>query len=352
MIGVTTYSGIMGIKLTDIVVKRQLSENELRGKIVAFDTYNMLYQFISSIRTSEGYPLSNSDGIVISHLKGILSRISNLINNGVKPVMVFDGKPHELKKGTLDQRRKRKEKAIKDWEQAIEVGDLATARTKAMQTSHLTEEMVEQTVTLLRYLGIPTVKAPSDGEGQASYMCRKGDAYAVSSQDFDSLLFGCPLLVRNLGVTGRRKQPGRRSYVTVLPEVISLEDSLINMGVSRKQLVDMAVMIGTDFNEGVNGIGPKKALKLIKELGDLETVTKVKRFPLLEYQEVRKIFLEPSVTDDYSIDFRKPDEEKVLGMLVGDLGFGEEGVRKNLDLISRSDHDEAENEQSSLDIFL
>jgi flap endonuclease-1 len=342
----------MGIKLGEMVVKRPLQENELDGKIVAFDTYNMLYQFLSSIRTPEGHPLSNSNGRIISHLKGIFSRLSNLVEKGMKPVMVFDGKPHELKKGTLDMRRERREKARKEWELAVKAGDMERARSKAMQTSHLTEDMVEETKRLLSLMGIPSVEAPMDGEAQASHMCIKGDVFAVSSQDYDSLLFGCPLLVRNLGVSGRRKNPYKKSYSIVEPEVIDLKGSLHQLNISREQLVDMAVMIGTDFNEGVHGIGPKKSLRLVREMNDLETITKEKRIPLLEFDQIRKIFLEPSVTDQYEIQFHAPDEDGLRGMLVDELGFGSEGVNKNIEMLMRIKVNDVVSEQVSLDGFI
>jgi flap endonuclease-1 len=212
--------------------------------------------------------------------------------------------------------------------------------------------MVQQTMELLKLLGMPVVQAPGDGEAQASFMCGNGDAYAVSSQDFDSLLFGCPLLVRNLGVTGRRKMPGRNRYYSVDTEVIPLEESLKQMGISRNQLVDMAILMGTDFNEGVKGIGPKKALKLIREFGDLETATRENRIPLVEYEEIRRIFLEPSITRDYEIGFSKPDHDGVLSMLVDGFGFASDGVLRNLEMISGSYISVEENHQTSLDKFL
>lgn len=338
----------MGIKLTDLVVKRPLMERELSSRSVAFDAYNMLYQFVSSIRTPEGYLLTNDDGMVISHLKGLFSRTCKLIADGVDTVFIFDGIPHELKKGTLDLRRERKEKAQRQWEEALERGDLETARTKAMQTSRLTAEMVDQSKRLLDLLGVPHMVAPSDGEAQASYMCSKGDVYAASSQDFDSLLFGCPLLVRNIGSTGKRKLPGRKAWVSVEPEMISLDDTLSTLEITREQLVDMAIMIGTDFNEGVKGIGPKKALKLIKEFGNIEIISKGSRIPLLEYDEVRKIFLQPNVNNDYDIRQGKLDMNGVKEFLIEELSFGEKGVEKTLETLkSRRE----QTSQSSLDSF-
>ena len=338
----------MGIKLTDLVVKRPLIDGELSSRSVAFDAYNMLYQFISSIRTPEGYLLTTDEGQIISHLKGLFSRTCKLIADGVNPVFVFDGIPHDLKKGTLDLRRERKEKAQKQWEEALERGDIDRARTKAMQTSRLTKEMVDQSKRLLDLLGVPHMVAPSDGEAQASHMCRKGDVYAASSQDFDSLLFGCPLLIRNIGSTGRRKLPGRKAWVSVVPEMISLDDTLSTLGISREQLVDMAIMIGTDFNEGVKGIGPKTSLKLIKEFGNIEIISKMSRIPLLEYDEVRRIFLEPNVSDDYDIRQGRLDRDGVNEFLVTEMGFGVNGVEKTLDSIGRR---REHTSQSSLDSF-
>lgn len=348
MIAGPTIPVDMGIKLGDIVTKRELADGELSSRRIAFDSYNMLYQFISSIRTPEGHPLTNKDGVVISHLKGIFSRTANLISDGVKPVFIFDGKPHELKRGTLDLRKERKVKAQKEWEEALERGDMAAARTKAMQTSHLTDEMVENSMRLLELMGLPYMIAPSDGEAQASYLCSKGEVYGASSQDFDSLLFGCPLLIRNLGVSGRRKLPQRKAWVNVDTEVISLEDTLNSLQIDRKQLVDMAILMGTDFNEGVKGIGPKKALKLVREFGDIETITKEKRIPLVEFQQVRDIFLEPDVTDDFNIEFREPDNDGLISFLVDELDFSRGSVERTLGLLDRGDH---AGNQSSLDSF-
>ncbi|MCK5772796.1 MAG: flap structure-specific endonuclease, partial [Thermoplasmata archaeon] len=174
----------MGIKLGDLVEKRKLIDDELQGKIITIDGYNHLYQFLSSIRTPEGYLLTNADGRVISHLKGIFSRSANLLSKNIKIVYIFDGVPHPLKKNTLDLRRERKEKAIREWEDALARGDLSTARTKAQQTTHLTEEMVSDTKMLLDLMGIPHITAPGEGEAQAAIMVSRGDAFASSSQDY------------------------------------------------------------------------------------------------------------------------------------------------------------------------
>ncbi|MGA1792635.1 MAG: flap endonuclease-1 [Thermoplasmatota archaeon] len=338
----------MGVKLGDLVVKRAIREGELEGKVVGMDAYNILYQFVASIRTPEGFPLTDSSGNVVSHLKGLFNRTSSLVSDGVRPVFIFDGKPHELKKGTLELRRERKEKARMDWEKALEEGDLETARTKAQQTSRLSDEMVDDAKRLLDLMGMPWIQAPGEGEAQASYMAGKGDVYGASSQDFDSLLFGCPLLIRNLAVTGRRKLPGKRVWINVEPEVVDLTGTLTDLGISREQLIDMAIMMGTDFNEGVKGIGPKKALALITEYGSLEQVAKEKRIPLLEWDQVRSIFMKPLVTDDYSLDFGESDRDALISFLVDEREFGRAGVEKTLDQMGSFTKSPS---QSSLDAF-
>ncbi|MBN1389897.1 MAG: flap endonuclease-1 [Candidatus Thermoplasmatota archaeon] len=339
----------MGVKLGDLVVKRRIGDGELSGKVIGMDAYNILYQFVSSIRTPEGFPLTDSGGNIVSHLKGLFSRTASLMSEGVSPIYIFDGRPHELKRGTLELRRARKEKAVMEWEKALEEGDLQTARTKASQTSRLTDEMIDDAKHLLGLMGVPCVQAPGEGEAQASYMASKGDVYGASSQDFDSILFGCPLLIRNLAVTGRRKLPGKREWIDVQPEIIDLKRTLSELGLTREQLIDLAILVGTDFNEGVKGIGPKRALSMIREFGTLERAAKEKRIPLLEWDKVREIFLDPCVTDEYSIEYGELKRDMVMGFLVDNREFGPSGVERTLDQIGAR---KKEVPQSSLDAFL
>jgi len=325
---IVSVSPAMGTKIGDLVPRRTITLEEIEGWIIAFDAYNVLYQFLASIRTPEGFPLTGKDGRVVSHLKGLLSRTSNLMYKGIRPVFVFDGIPHDLKAGVLAQRRERKEKAYTQWQVALEAGDMETARTKAQQTSRLTPEMVSDAKNLLDLMGIPVVQAPGEGEAQASYMASSGMVDAVASQDMDSLLFGARTLIRNLGLSAKRKLPGRRQYVETNPEIIILDETLISLGIDRSQLVDISILVGTDFNEGVKGIGPKRALTLIKEFKTLPEAAKAGRIPLLEWDEVRRIFLEPEVDHDPEFEWRKPDEEGLLSFLSEELCFGADGIRK------------------------
>ncbi|OYT62932.1 MAG: flap endonuclease-1 [Thermofilum sp. ex4484_15] len=321
----------MGVDLKDLIVaKREISLSELRNRVIAIDAYNALYQFLATIRQPDGTPLMDSQGRITSHLNGLLYRTVNLLEEGIKLVYVFDGIPPEIKKVELLRRMKHKEEALRKYEEALKTGDLRAAKMYAQQTSKLTEPMVEDAKKLLDLLGIPWVQAPSEGEAQAAYMAAKGDAWASASQDYDSLLYGTPRLIRNLTISGRRKLPRRDTYVEISPELIALEENLRELGITRSQLIDIAILLGTDYNpEGVKGIGPKKALKLIKELGSLDKALKLLKgaeFPV-DPQEIREAFLKPKVTDNYSLRWRAPDEEGLVEFLCEEHDFSEERVR-------------------------
>ena len=305
----------MGVDLGDVVLKEKRKLGDFKGRIIAIDAYNALYQFISIIRQPDGTPLTDSNDRVTSHLTGLLYRTANLVEAGIKLVYVFDGKPSPLKMTTVEGRSNIRNKAAEEWKKALEEGDIEKARTKAMQSSRLTPGMVDESKQLLDMLGVPFVQALSEGEAQASCMAKKGEVYAVGSQDFDVLLFNAPWLIRNLTVTGRRKLPRKNVYVNVEPEEIRTENVLKHLDVTIEQFVDIGILVGTDFNEGIKGVGPKTALKLIKEHKNLENVLRNIGEEIRDYDEVRKIFLEPRVTDDYEIEWKNADENRVKEFL-------------------------------------
>ena len=328
----------MGVDLGDLFKKEQCTYKDFRDRIAVIDAYNVLHQFLSIIRSRDGTPLKDSHGNITSHLSGLLYRTANLIEAKIRPVYVFDGKPHPLKARVIEQRKQRRLQAEKAWKEALEKGDIETAKKKAQQTSRVTDEIVEQSKELLDALGIPYVQAPSEGESQASYMVKKGDAYAVGSQDFDCLLFGSLLLIRNLTSSGRRKLPNKKAYVKVTPELIRLKPGLSSLNILQKQLIDMAILIGTDFNEGIKGYGPKKSLNLIKKAGNVENALALiggEDIPTIEeIKEIRKIFLKPEITDDYSLKWSKPDNEAVLQILCDRHQFTRERMEPVLEKFS------------------
>jgi len=328
----------MGVNIGDLFKEEKISFSDLSDNVIAIDAYNVLHQFLASIRQRDGTPLKNSRGEITSHLSGLFHRTANLVEARIKPVYAFDGKPHPLKAKTLEDRHKRKEIAEKEWKEALEAGDLEKAKSKAQQTSRLTDEMIQQSKQLLTALGIPYVQSPSEGESQASYMVKKGDAYAVGSQDYDCLLVGSPRLVRNLTSADKRKLPGKEAYAKIYPKLIRLEPNLKSMGITQRQLVDMAILIGTDFNDGVKGIGPKKSLDLIKKTGNikkaLKSIKTTEKPSSDTIQQIQKIFLEPDVTDDYSLKWSMPDKEAVLSILCDKHQFTRERVEPILEKFS------------------
>jgi len=328
----------MGVDIGDLFKSEKISFKDLHDRVIVIDAYNVLHQFLATIRQRDGTPLKNSRGEITSHLTGIFHRTANLVEARIRPVYAFDGKPHPLKAKTLEDRQIRKELAEKEWKEALKAGDLKKARTKAQQTSRVTDEILKQSKELLDALGIPHIQAPSEGEAQASYMVKRGDAFAVGSQDFDCLLIGSPVLIRNLTSSQRRKLPGKEAYAKVYPNQIRLKQNLKTLGVTQKQLVDMGILIGTDYNDGIKGIGPKKSLNLIKKNGNVENVLATigaEEAPTFdEIKEIRKIFLKPEVTDDYSLEWPGSDNEKVIKILCDKHQFSHERVEPVLEKFS------------------
>ena len=317
----------MGVDIGALAPKQGVSLESLSGKKVAIDGNNALYQFLAIIRQKDGSPLVDSRGRVTSHISGLFYRTARLAEAGIRPAYVFDGEPPLLKRRTVEERRELRAEAKEKWEAALREGNLAGARTAAMASSRLTRPMVEDAKRLLTLMGIPWVQAPQEGEAQAAFMAASGSVHASASQDYDSLLLGAPRLLRNLAITGRRKLPGRADYAEVVPEMIELEAMLSANGISREQLVWLAILVGTDFNEGVKGIGPKKALKLVKECGSLdEAVRKSGGDFEVEPAEVEKLFLSPEVERGYALDFGVPDARAITDFLVTEYDFSRERV--------------------------
>jgi flap endonuclease-1 len=324
----------MGVDISVLVKGKPISLEDLTGRSIAIDAFNTLYQFVAMIRQPDGTPLMDRDGRVTSHLSGLFYRTSALLELGIRPAYVFDGKPPELKRKTIEARIAAKQEAEAEWKKALIEGDLKRALSKATRTAKLDSDMIEESLSLLDDLGVPWIKAPSEGEAQMSHMARKGDVWAGASQDFDAILFGTPNLIRNLTLAGKRRLPSGKT-VDVTPEVVTLSDVLGELQVSREQLVDMGVLMGTDFNDGIRGVGPKKALAMIKKYGRLEDVPKDGKVQVPEeFREVRAIFLEPEVSDDYRLSWGRVDPEAVRRVMCDKHGFAVDRVDAVLARIS------------------
>ena len=323
----------MGVNLRVLLPKTKVDFNSLSGKSVAIDAYNALYQFLAIIRQPDGTPLKDRSGRITSHLSGLFYRTTKLVEMGVKVAYVFDGVPPALKEVELKRRAKVKAEALIKYERAILEGKVEKALSYAQMTSKLKNYMPEDSKRLLTELGVPWIQAPSEGEAQAAYLTMKGDTNYCGSQDYDSLLFGATALVRNVTMSGRRKIPRKNVYVEVVPEIMKLDYVLKELRITREQLIDVAILVGTDFNpEGVKGIGPKTALKLIKQYGSIEEAMpslQDAEFPV-EPKRIREIFLNPKVSDNYKLEWKPPNINGVVDFLCREKDFSEERIRKIL----------------------
>ena len=307
----------MGVKFKDIVSPEEISLKDLEGRTVAIDAYNTIYQFLSGIRQRDGSPLMDQNGNVTSHLSGILYRTASIVDKGIKPIYVFDGDSSEYKAKTIEQRRAIKEEAMEKWEEAKAAGNIEEARKFAIRTSRMSPYTLESSKKLLDYMGIPYVQAEGEGEAQGAYMVEQGDAWAVASQDYDCLLFGAPRIVRNLTLSG-----GLSNL-----EYLELEKVLNEIDLTREQLIDVALMVGTDFNEGIHGIGAKTGLKLIRN-NTLEDILVQKGITEVEVEpdELRDIFLKHDVNTDYEIKFKSAKKDKLVEFMCEEHGFSESRV--------------------------
>ena len=330
----------MGVQITELLKKKEIKLSSLSQKKIAIDAPNHLYQFLSTIRAVDGALLMDSKGRPTSHLIGLFSRTTNLLKQNIKLVYVFDGQVPELKKAELRKRRIIKEEAAEKFKEAEEKEDIESMKKYAPRSSRLTSEMIDESKKLLDALGIPCVEAPCEGEAQASYMTRKGDCLATASQDADCLLFQSPLLIRNFSITGRKKMHGKLAYQKTEPELISLKENLDGLGINQDQLIRLAMLVGTDYNnKGIKGIGPKSALKLVKKHPAPEKLFREVKWEEhfeIKWQEVFNLIKNMPVTDDYELNFSKIDKEKIVKLLVDEHDFSQERVEKNVEVLLKS----------------
>lgn len=328
----------MGLNLKELVVREKTTLEAFSSKIIAVDAYNAIYQFLASIRGPDGLQLSDSEGRITSHLSGLLYRNINFLSLGIKPVYVFDGKPPSLKTAEIERRKQIKKDATVKYEKAIAEGNMEDARKFAQQTTSMKDGMVNESKQILSYFGIPYIDAPSEGEATAAHLTNTGQAYASASQDFDSILCGAKRLIRNFTNSGRRKIPNRNTYVEIEPEIIETQKTLDSLGITREQLVDIGILIGTDFNpNGFDRIGPKTALKMIKQHLRLEDIPQIQeQLQEIDYEQIRKIFLEPIVADVDEIVFGNVDYEGMTNYLVKERSFSEDRVQSSLNRLKKA----------------
>lgn len=326
----------MGSAIGSLLGRERISLDALHGKVVAIDALNTLYQFLSIIRLRDGTPLRDSNGRATSHLSGLFYRTINLLEHGIRPIYIFDGRPPKLKARTLKEREAVKEKFTKERHEALQRGDLSAAFKKSVMTSRLEGGMVPEAHHLLDLLGVPWIQAPSEGEAQAAYMAQQGACHAAASQDYDSLLFGSPRLIINLTIAGKKFYPKRGLAVDLISELVELEKVLNSLNLSREQLIDVAMLVGTDFNEGIYGVGPKRAVQIIRRFGTLEDSASEMGWELdFDPETIREFYLNPPVTSAEKIEWSAPSCSEIEQFLVREKNFDAARITRGLERLRR-----------------
>lgn len=320
----------MGCNLKDLASPNPIQLADLSGERIAVDAFLTAYQFITSLRArgegKDGTYLRDSHGRPVSHLMGFLDRSAAMIEAGIDPVFVFDGRPHELKFETLAVRKERRVNAVEKWEAAIEAEDWKAADKLGAQVVSYTPDMVQETQQMLDHLGVAWIEAPMEAEGAASVWCRQGQVAGVASQDWDVLLYGSPVMIRNLTSHGTKKF-GRM----ISAERIVLTELLEEHEITQAQLVDLGIMVGTDFHPGIRGIGPKTGLKLIKEHGTIEAVCEAKEKDVPErLEEIRELFMNHPISGQLPPS-GMVDEGALRKFLIDERDFSERRVERALD---------------------
>lgn len=321
--------GIQGLtKLLGDCAPSSMKENDIKsffGRKVAIDASMSIYQFLIAVR-SDGSQLTNEDGETTSHLMGMFYRTIRMVENGIKPVYVFDGKPPDMKSGELAKRKEKRDEAQKELEKAEEAGDEENVEKFSRRLVKVTKEHNDECKQLLKFMGIPYVEAPCEAEAQCAALVKAGKVFATGTEDMDSLTFGSSVVLRHLTFSEARKMPIKEYNLSRL-----LED----LGLSQDEFIDLCILLGCDYCDSIKGIGPKRAIELIKQHRTIEEILKhidTKKYTIPEdwmFKEARRLFQEPDVTEADNLDLKwvEPDEQGLVDFMVTQKQFAEDRIR-------------------------
>jgi flap endonuclease-1 len=327
----------MGLQISEIITKKELDFKNLKGKTLAVDAFNAIYQFLTTIRQPDGTPLKDSKDNVTSHISGLFYRNMNLILQGIKLIYVFDGEPPALKSKTHEIRRLAKDRAKEKYKQAVKDEDIESMGKYSRSEVYLDEQKINESKELLEAMGIAIVQAPGEGEAQASLLAQNSDIYAVASQDYDCLMFKAPKLIQNLSLSRKRKTP--TGYVDVQPQLIELQAVLKELEINQEQLICVGIICGTDYNpKGIKGLGPKKSLKIVKEYKTKEKIfqalaedEKFEKYEIdFDYLPIYEEIINPNITKNIKIEFPTINEDKIKEILLK-YEFSEKRIDSQLD---------------------
>nr|XP_037283600.1 flap endonuclease 1-like [Rhipicephalus microplus] len=321
--GITGLSKVIADNAPDAIKESDIKS--YFGRKIAIDASMCLYQFLIAVR-QENNMLTNSEGETTSHLVGFFYRTIRMIENGIKPVYVFDGKPPGMKSSELEKRQERREAAEKELEKAEEAGNQEEINKFSKRLVKVTKQHSEDCKKLLALMGIPYIEAPCEAEAQCAELVKGGKVYGTATEDMDGLTFGTNVLLRHMTYSEARKMPIKEFH---------LDKVLSGLEMNRDEFIDLCILLGCDYCESIRGIGPKRAVELIKQHKCIEkiiTAIDSKKYTVPEdwpYKEARQLFLEPEVTpaDNVQLKWSDPDEEGLVKFLCEENGFSEERIR-------------------------
>ena len=311
--------------LRSLAAIEEVSFDELSGSVVAVDAHNWLYRYLTTtVKWTSDDVYTTADGTEVANLVGVVQGLPKFFEHDLTPVFVFDGAVTELKDDEVQSRREQREKYEDQLADAREEGDTVAIARLDSRTQRLTDTIVETTRKLLELLDVPVIDAPAEGEAQAAVMARKGQVDYAGTEDYDALLFGSPLTLRQLTSKGD-------------PELMDLDETLARHDLTWEQLVDVAILCGTDFNEGISGVGPKTAVSLVQEHGDLWAVFDAEGYHVENADRIRQLFLDPAVVDAPEFDpDLSPDVEAARSFVTDEWGVDETEVARGFERIEES----------------
>jgi len=304
------------------------------GRKVAIDASMSLYQFLIAVR-ADGNMLTDDDGETTSHLVGMFYRTIRMVENGIKPVYVFDGKPPELKSGELEKRKEARVKAEADLKKAEEAGAAEDVEKFNKRLVRVTPKHNEEAKKLLTLMGIPYVNAPGEAEASCAALVKSGKVFATASEDMDSLTFGSKVVLRHMTASEAKKLPIKE---------LNLEKMLAELELSMEQFIDLCILCGCDYTDSIKGVGYKRATELIKKFGDIETILKnldSAKYPPPEdwlYAEARRLFKEPEVvdTDTLELKWSEPNEDALVEFMCKEKNFSEDRIRSSAKRLAKA----------------
>ncbi|WP_251342842.1 flap endonuclease-1 [Haloplanus halophilus] len=311
--------------LRQLAALSDVSWDEVADSVVAVDAHNWLYRYLTTtVKWTSDDVYTTAAGEEVANLVGVVQGLPKFFEHDLTPVFVFDGGVTDLKDDEVAERRERRERAEERRAEAEARGDAVEAARLDARTQRLTDVILETTRELLALLDVPVVEAPAEGEAQAAHMARRGDADYAGSEDYDTLLFGAPLTLRQLTSKGT-------------PELMDLDTTLDRHGITWEALIDVAILCGTDFNPGVDGVGPKTALRAIRDHGDLWAALDAEGWRVENADRVRALFRNPPVTDDYDLDLDlDPDVAAAREYVTEEWEVDADEVERGFDRIEES----------------